>query len=85
MGKNSDFTLVKVNNQIYLKNIQTGYLPSLYSNNISLPIYGDMQINSNTNINSVRSQLSNTLCSQEVLPTQTTGTSFIKCNINQDA
>jgi len=84
IGKNSDFTLVKVNNQIYLKNVQTGYLPSIYSNDMVLPVYGDMQINSKSNVNTVSSLLANTLCTQEVLPIQTTGTSFVKCNINHD-
>jgi hypothetical protein len=84
IGKNSDFTLVQVNNQIYLKNIQTGYLPSLYSNEMVLPIYGDMEVKSNSNVNKVYSQLTNTLCTQEVPPVQTEGTSFVKCDIKQD-
>jgi hypothetical protein len=84
MGKNSDFTLVKVNNQMYLKNVQTGYLPSLYSNEMELPVYGDMEIKSNSNVNKIYSQLNNTLCNQQAPAVQTTGTSFVKCNIKKD-
>jgi hypothetical protein len=84
IGKNSDFTLIKINNQIYLKNVQTGYMPSLYSNEMVLPVYGDMIVNSNSNINNIPSQLNNTLCDKEIPTIQTTGTTFVKCNINQD-
>ena len=84
IGKNSDFTLVKINNQLYLKNIQTGYLPSLYSNEIILPIYGDMEVKPNSNVNQIYTQLNNTLCNQPDIQLQTTGTSFVKCNIKQD-
>ena len=84
MGKNSDFTLVKVNNQLYLKNVQTGYLPSLYSNDMALSVFGDMVVKSNSNVNQIYSQLNNTLCDQQIPPIQTTGTSFVKCDIKQD-
>ena len=85
MGKNSDFTLVRVNNQLYLKNVQTGYLPSLYSNDMTLSVYGDMAVKSNSNVNQIYSQINNTLCDQEVPSIQTTGTSFVKCDIKQDS
>ena len=84
IGKNSDFTLVQVNNQLYLKNVQTDYLPSLYSNDMVLPVYGDMEIKSNSNVNKIYSQLNNTQCNQEVPPIQTQGTTFVKCDIKQD-
>jgi hypothetical protein len=85
IGKNSDFTLVKINNQLYLKNIQTGYLPSLYSNDSTISVYGDMEIKSNSNVNKVYSQLNNILCNQEIPPIETTGTNFIKCDIKRDS
>jgi hypothetical protein len=43
-----------------------------------------MLIKSNSNVNNVYSQLNNTLCSQEIPPLQTSGTSFVKCDIKQD-
>lgn len=84
IGKNSDFTLVQVNNQIYLKNVQTGYLPSIYSNENVLPVYGDMEVKSNSNVNKIYSQLNNTQCNQEIPPIQTQGTTFVKCDIKRD-
>lgn len=84
IGSNSDFTLVKVNNHLYLKNVQTGYLPSLYSDETNVHVYGDMEVNSNSNINKIYSELNNTLCDQEEPPVQTSGTSFVKCNIKSD-
>lgn len=84
IGKNSDFTIVKVNNQMYLKNIQTGYLPSLYSDNITVPVYGDIEIKSNSNANKIYSKLNNTECNKEAPPVQTTGTTFVKCDIKRN-
>jgi hypothetical protein len=85
MGKNSHFTLVQVNGQYYLKNVQTGYIPSLYTNTSNIPIYGDMQLNPNTNINTVDPLITNTLCGQEPVKIESTGYRFVKCNIPQDS
>ncbi len=84
IGKNSDWTLIKANNQIYLKNVQTGYLPCLYTNDSVLSVYGDMEIKSNSNINKIYSELNNTSCTQEIPQIQTSGSSFVKCDIKQD-
>jgi hypothetical protein len=84
IGKNSDFTLVKVNEQLYLKNVQTGFLPSLYSSDSVLPVYGDMMIKENSNANQIYNKLYNTMCNQEIPKNQITGTSFVKCDIKQD-
>lgn len=84
IGKNSDFTFVKVNNQLYLINVQTGFSPSIYSNNETIPVYGDMEIKSNSNANKIYTQLNNILCDQEVPLLQTTGTTFVKCDIKKD-
>ena len=99
LGKNSDFTLVQVGGQVYLKNIQTGYYPNLYSNDENILVYGDMQINPNTNVNTVQNLITNTLCGQEkiqnstsenttsentTLSNPTLNTKFLRCNIEQD-
>jgi len=84
LGKNSDFTFVQVNGQTYLKNVQTGYLPSLYLNDSNILVYGDMQLNSNTNINKVENLITNTICGQETPKVQTSGTKNIRCNVEQD-
>jgi hypothetical protein len=83
-GKNTDFTLVQVGSQLYLKNVQTGYLPSLYSNDNNIIVYGDMLINSNSNVNNVEQQITNNLCGQETPPVQNSGTKNVRCNIEQD-
>lgn len=87
-GKNSDFTLININGQTYLKNVQTGYCPSLYSNDSNILVYGDMLINSNTNINQVQNQITNTLCGQDsqTIPTNSNlnQTQNIRCNIEQN-
>ena len=84
IGKNSDFTLVQVGGQTYLKNVQTGYLPSLYSNDSNILVYGDMLVNSNTNVNKVEELITNITCGQETKPVQTSGTKNIRCNIEQN-
>lgn len=86
-GKNSDFTLVQVGTQLYLKNVQTGYLPSLYSNDSNVLVYGNMEINSNSNVNQVQQMITNNLCGQETnINTQNadTKTQNVRCNIQQD-
>jgi hypothetical protein len=83
-GKNTDFTIVQVGSQLYLKNVQTGYLPSLYSNDSNILVYGDMQINSNSNVNNVENLITNNLCGQETIPVQNSGTKNVRCNIEQD-
>lgn len=84
MGKNTDFTLVNIGNQLYLKNVQTGYLPSLYSFDSNILVYGDMMINSNTNINNAQESITNTLCDQQIPQVQTTGSRYIRCNVQAD-
>lgn len=62
IGKNSDFTLVLVGDKYYLKNIQTGYMPSLFKNEQTYPIYGDVVIDKETNITNVLTNIYNRLC-----------------------
>lgn len=60
-GKNVDFTLVKVGEKIYLKNVQTGYMPKLFLNDYKQHLYGYMDTNYLSNINSLKSN-QNKLC-----------------------
>ncbi len=50
LGKNSDFTLVKIGDKYFLKNIQTGYMPTLFKNQKVKNIYGEINNNSNSNV-----------------------------------
>lgn len=83
-GKNCDFTLVNIDNKIYLKNIQTGFMPSLFLNDTMIDVYGDMQINDNTNANTMQQNLKNILCNEKEQKLQTDGTLFTRCKINTD-
>ena len=83
-GKNSDFTLVQVGGQVYLKNVQTGYFPSLYSNDANILVYGNMIIDSNSNVTNVQQSITNNLCGQETPVVPTSGTQNVRCNIEQD-
>jgi hypothetical protein len=70
-GKNVDFTLVKVGDKIYLKNVQTGYMPKLFLNDYKQQLYGYMDTNYLSNINSLKSN-QNKLCgANAVAPTET--------------
>jgi hypothetical protein len=60
-GKNVDFTLVKVGEKIYLKNVQTGYMPKLFVNDYKQQLYGYMDTSYLSNINSLKSN-QNKLC-----------------------
>jgi len=63
-GKNVDFTLVKVGDKIYLKNVQTGYMPKLFVNDYKQQLYGYMDTNYLSNINSLKSN-QNKLCGSD--------------------
>ena len=64
-GKNVDFTLIKVGDKIYLKNIQTGYLPKLFVNDFKQNLYGYMDNNYLSNIKTLKTN-ENILCNQSV-------------------
>lgn len=60
-GKNVDFTIVKVGEKLYLKNVQTGYMPKLFVNDYKQDLYGYMDVNYLSNINSIKLN-NNKLC-----------------------
>jgi hypothetical protein len=62
IGSNSDFTLVKIGDMYYLKNRQTGYMLNLFQNEITYPIYGQMNNNPNSNIANVFKRVYNQTC-----------------------
>lgn len=61
LGKNVDFTLIKVGEKIYIKNIQTGYMPKLFVNDYKQQLYGYIDTSYLSNINSLKSN-QNKLC-----------------------
>jgi len=70
-GKNVDFTLVKVGDKLYLKNIQTGYMPKLFVNDYKQQLYGYMDTNYLSNINSLKSN-ENKICGSGAVATNET-------------
>ena len=84
LGKSSDWTIIQLGSQYYLKNVQTGYLPSLYSDNSTIQVYGDMEVSSNSNVSLINNEISNTLCTDKIPPVQTEGTAYVKCDIKKD-
>ncbi len=60
-GKNVDFTLVRVGEKVYLKNVQTGYMPKLFLNDYKQKLYGYMDTSYLSNISSLKSN-QNKLC-----------------------
>ena len=70
-GKNVDFTLVKVGDKLYLKNIQTGYMPKLFVNDYKQQLYGYMDTNYLSNITSLKSN-ENKICGSGAVATNET-------------
>ncbi len=62
LGKNSDFTLIKFDGKLYLKNIQTGYMPNLYMNDKTYGIYGDINNDKQSNVGAVFDNIYNRQC-----------------------
>jgi hypothetical protein len=60
-GKNVDFTLIKIGEKTYLKNVQTGYMPKLLVNDYKQQLYGYMDTSYLSNITSLKSN-QNKLC-----------------------
>ncbi len=62
LGKNSDFTLLKIGEKYYLKNVQTGLMPTLFKNQDLKYIYGEVNNNANSNISNVFKSIYNKTC-----------------------
>jgi hypothetical protein len=85
LGKNSDFTLIKIGEKTYLKNVQTGYLPTLFMNDSTTNIHGDMEINDNSNANVIEQNMKNVSCGETEPELQTKGSVHVRCNMNTDS
>ena len=78
----SNFTFEKVNNIIYLKNINNGHYPSLYTNDVFIPIVGDISnIPPDVNINNINKN-NNILCADSNKGTMATPQSKIITGLN---
>ncbi len=65
LGKNSDFTIVKFDGKLYLKNVQTGYMPNLYQNTKTYGIYGDINNDKNSNVGTTFDNIYNRQCTYD--------------------
>ena len=94
IGKNSDFTIISINNKLFLQNVQTGYYLCLYKSSArGETVYGNMNVDSSSNINSIR-DMYNSLCNtkQEIPPETITtteaekpATKFVTCSLHVDS
>jgi len=94
-GKNVDFTMVKIADKYYLKNIQTGFFPKLYKNDFNQNLYGYIDTGYLSNYNSLNNN-TNKLCNnnnssnnknnieQENLISTITNSEFVSCTTNSD-
>jgi hypothetical protein len=83
---NIDFTLVKVDGLTYLKNINTGYLPKLYFNDNNIPIYGEMENDSNSNILKIREESNNLICNEkQSIIDSSIKTINVSCSFKEDS
>lgn len=96
LGKNVDFTMVKIGEKYYLKNIQTGFMPKLYTNDFKQEVYGYMDTGYLSNYNSMNKN-TNKLCrddkpngenkkktEQENKISTVTESEFVNCSTNAD-
>jgi len=66
LGNNSTFTLIKVNGNYYLKNIETGLIPCLWKSNNMVDLYANIDVNGpNNNVNKTNNLLYNQLCKEK--------------------
>jgi len=83
--KNIEFTLINNNGLLYLKNVNTGYLPKLFINDKQDLINGNIVNDEKTNISKISSELTNIICNEQVSPiNMATNTINISCLSNPD-
>jgi hypothetical protein len=91
VGDNSDFTLLNIDGKMYLKNVQTGYMPSLKKNEFSQKVTGYVDMSLPNTLQTIPS-MTNELCGAPVLKQQpqdknskTSNFKQLTCNIVPDA
>lgn len=84
IGKNCDWTIKNFNNNLYLQNVQTGFMLSLYKNYENILIHGNMVLDKNTNVLDVKNRLENDLCNVSQNNQNVSETQFVRCNMPLD-
>ncbi len=88
-GKNVDFTMVKIGEKYYLKNLQTGFMPKLFTNDFKQEVYGYMDTGYLSNYNSLNKNLNKTCDKKPVTENKNklntvTESEFVNCSTNGD-
>ncbi len=82
---NTTFSLVNINNNLYLKNVAIGCYPSLFKDDISINVYGNMINDANSNINKIPDLVNNNVCNEYVAPIDLSSSSLnVNCLIKPD-
>ena len=95
-GKNVDFTLVKINDRYYLKNIQTGFMPKLFKNDFKQDLFGYIDTGYLSNYNTMNKNTNKVCGKKQVVVEEANKKStaetlaskasqeFINCSTNAD-
>jgi len=95
-GKNVDFTMSKIGDKYYLKNIQTGFMPKLYKNDFKQDVYGYIDTGYLSNYNSLNKNTNNLCKNDKPIPdnkkqmeqenkiSKITESEFVSCTANAD-
>ena len=82
---NLDFTLVNINNNLYIKNVATGYYPTLFKDNLDINVYGNMVNNELSNVSKIPSLTNNNVCNEYTPPIDLQASSlYVNCLIKPD-
>ena len=83
---NINFTLVNVNNLLYLKNTNTNYFPSLFTDNSTINVTGNMINDSKSNVANIPSLINNNICNEHIQPIDLNSPSLnVNCLIYPDS
>jgi len=85
LGQNTDFTLVKLDDKIYLKNVNTGYMPTLFMDETTIPVYGNMNNNDQSNIKDIPNITTNAVCGEQIEAVNTNAKElYVGCLLKPD-
>jgi hypothetical protein len=83
---NIDFTLLNVDNNLHIKNVATGYYPSLFQDNSSINVFGNMLNDNNSNVTKIPELIYNNVCNESSAQIDLNSTSLnVNCLIVPDS
>jgi hypothetical protein len=82
---NLDFTLVNINNNLYIKNVATDYYPNLFRDNLDINVYGNMVNDELSNVSKIPNLTNNNVCNEYSPPVDLQASSlYVNCLIKPD-